>query len=331
MQVALKEYRPSPHKTQENNTALQNITSQQNTANLCITQYPMAIVQLMISYLYTGVMEKPEPEQEIMDTEYADESRSVFGSDNQKDSDYIEDTKDDNEGIESSEDDNDEFDDDKTPSDIDDHDVNKNGKGQKKEQQNIIIKPQIGPMGCQKVLKTDKGNLAKTTSGNKTVLQKEITKVIKTEIDLDETNEIKREIDTDSDTDNDTDTEDNSMSEEDEKDEETLLLEKKLANFQKEHSCWICNKGFNSYTDMVDHFYDTKWNLVDPDFKPQVPGQQKIHICPTCGKVVRDQPSLRRHIRMHTGETVATCPQCNKSFKTEGYLKKHMKVHQEGN
>ncbi len=66
--------------------------------------------------------------------------------------------------------------------------------------------------------------------------------------------------------------------------------------------------------------------------KPKVRREKKAHTCETCGKIFESNSMLVKHIRVHTKEKVASCPICNKQFSQHGYLRVHMQVmHMRGN
>ena len=54
--------------------------------------------------------------------------------------------------------------------------------------------------------------------------------------------------------------------------------------------------------------------------------QKKEHICPTCSKSFRHAYDLKRHARVHTGETPFRCPLrgCGRRFSLRGNCKVHI-------
>lgn len=54
---------------------------------------------------------------------------------------------------------------------------------------------------------------------------------------------------------------------------------------------------------------------------------EKMHACMYCPKRFLCRSSLRRHIRMHTGERLVKCPHCSKEVCDKATLKMHMRSH----
>ena len=48
------------------------------------------------------------------------------------------------------------------------------------------------------------------------------------------------------------------------------------------------------------------------------------HICPVCGKDMRQKNELQRHLRVHSGERPFVCNICQKGFTRKDSLKKHL-------
>jgi len=54
---------------------------------------------------------------------------------------------------------------------------------------------------------------------------------------------------------------------------------------------------------------------------------QNTHVCDQCGKCFPDKYGLERHFRMHMGIKPYKCEICNKMFSESGNMKQHMKTH----
>ncbi|KAM4846298.1 zinc finger protein 408 [Thomomys bottae] len=53
----------------------------------------------------------------------------------------------------------------------------------------------------------------------------------------------------------------------------------------------------------------------------------EAHLCPVCGKALRDPHTLRAHERLHSGERPFPCPQCGRAYTLATKLRRHMKSH----
>ncbi|XP_075401892.1 zinc finger protein 408 [Tenrec ecaudatus] len=53
----------------------------------------------------------------------------------------------------------------------------------------------------------------------------------------------------------------------------------------------------------------------------------EAHLCPVCGKALRDPHTLRAHERLHSGERPFVCPQCGRAYPLATKLRRHLKSH----
>ncbi|XP_030561878.1 zinc finger protein 583-like [Drosophila novamexicana] len=60
---------------------------------------------------------------------------------------------------------------------------------------------------------------------------------------------------------------------------------------------------------------------------PKSVPSDKAEQCPVCSKVFANRGSLKRHIRIHSGERPYKCIYCQKAFNQSCNLDKHMRVH----
>ncbi|XP_034406603.1 LOW QUALITY PROTEIN: zinc finger protein 37 [Cyclopterus lumpus] len=60
---------------------------------------------------------------------------------------------------------------------------------------------------------------------------------------------------------------------------------------------------------------------------PGEPSLDRPHHCLECGKTFRLISSLKKHIRIHTGEKPYPCAVCGRRFRESGALKTHLRIH----
>ncbi|XP_004457976.2 zinc finger protein 408 [Dasypus novemcinctus] len=53
----------------------------------------------------------------------------------------------------------------------------------------------------------------------------------------------------------------------------------------------------------------------------------EAHLCPVCGKALRDPHTLRAHERLHSGERPFPCPKCGRAYTLATKLRRHLKSH----
>ncbi|KAJ7996639.1 hypothetical protein DPEC_G00239130 [Dallia pectoralis] len=64
-----------------------------------------------------------------------------------------------------------------------------------------------------------------------------------------------------------------------------------------------------------------------PSASPAEPDNDRPHHCLECGKTFRLISSLKKHIRIHTGEKPYPCGVCGRRFRESGALKTHLRIH----
>ncbi|XP_038821499.1 zinc finger protein 697 [Salvelinus namaycush] len=64
-----------------------------------------------------------------------------------------------------------------------------------------------------------------------------------------------------------------------------------------------------------------------PSTSPGDPDADRPHHCLECGKTFRLISSLKKHIRIHTGEKPYPCGVCGRRFRESGALKTHLRIH----
>ncbi|XP_028322833.1 zinc finger and SCAN domain-containing protein 31 [Gouania willdenowi] len=65
-------------------------------------------------------------------------------------------------------------------------------------------------------------------------------------------------------------------------------------------------------------------SVPDPAVEPSA---DRPHHCLECGKTFRLISSLKKHIRIHTGEKPYPCGVCGRRFRESGALKTHLRIH----
>ncbi|KAL0994071.1 hypothetical protein UPYG_G00117420 [Umbra pygmaea] len=67
--------------------------------------------------------------------------------------------------------------------------------------------------------------------------------------------------------------------------------------------------------------------MAGPSTSPADPDSDRPHHCLECGKTFRLISSLKKHIRIHTGEKPYPCGVCGRHFRESGALKTHLRIH----
>ncbi len=96
------------------------------------------------------------------------------------------------------------------------------------------------------------------------------------------------------------------------------------------HTCSDCKKSFDSYSELIQHIRETENDFAHP---VMVKEKKSKLFCVICNQKFSRKKHLDEHKKTHTGnEVVASCPICGKTFtcKTKGTLKGHMRVHATG-
>ncbi|KAM9788749.1 uncharacterized protein ACB057_013307 [Neosynchiropus ocellatus] len=68
-------------------------------------------------------------------------------------------------------------------------------------------------------------------------------------------------------------------------------------------------------------------DLAGPSESAAEPPADRPHHCLECGKTFRLISSLKKHIRIHTGEKPYPCGVCGRRFRESGALKTHLRIH----
>lgn len=79
--------------------------------------------------------------------------------------------------------------------------------------------------------------------------------------------------------------------------------------------CKICLKKFSTSTELDEHF------------KRLHKGKKYNYKCYACGALFTQNPSLKRHIRRHTGAKPYTCTYCFQKFGRKDTMQDHINIH----
>ncbi len=109
-----------------------------------------------------------------------------------------------------------------------------------------------------------------------------------------------------------------------------LSMEKEFVEWREEHTCHLCDKGWDDFTKLMDHFYQLK-GYETRSYKPKEQKEKGPYPCRECGKVFAREDYLVAHMRIHTGEMIVSCRICRRSFNQLGTLKYHLQIHNPGN
>ncbi|XP_004585646.2 zinc finger protein 408 [Ochotona princeps] len=81
---------------------------------------------------------------------------------------------------------------------------------------------------------------------------------------------------------------------------------------ERPHRCPHCTDAFSQLPELRRHL---------------ISHTGEAHLCPVCGKALRDPHTLRAHERLHSGERPFRCPQCGRSYTLATKLRRHLKSH----
>ncbi|KAM6160876.1 zinc finger protein 408 [Erethizon dorsatum] len=86
----------------------------------------------------------------------------------------------------------------------------------------------------------------------------------------------------------------------------------RLHTGERPHRCLHCAQAFAQQPELRRHL---------------IAHTGEAHLCPVCGKALRDPHTLRAHERLHSGERPFPCPQCGRAYTLATKLRRHLKSH----
>jgi uncharacterized Zn-finger protein len=96
-----------------------------------------------------------------------------------------------------------------------------------------------------------------------------------------------------------------------------ILHQHKVHNRGSPNACPICDKKFNSKTNILTHLRSHT--------------KEKLFKCKECEAHFSDRSALIKHQRIHTGEKPFECSICYRKFTQSSNLKRHMNTHENQN